>query len=351
MTTVAQVARRSASGRRPDQGLPGHRRRRRAQARARPRRSPRQRHQARQRARRGLRPAHAVEFEHRIGPAGYIGPVGTDVPILMDEALDGDSYICGANKADSHLRGVQPGRDFAFTAVDVRSVEEGDTVDGHPIRIEPAIEIGNIFKLGTRYSVPLGATYLDEYGSRSRSGWAPTASARRASPPRRSSSSPTRRASRGRARWRRSTSTWSGSASRARRSTSWPSASTSELRELGLDVIYDDRDLGPGREVRRRRAARRAAAAHGRQAHARGGRDRGAGPARARDALRPARGGGAGRRGPLGDAPGEDGAAKLDRSAGCRAWIAPARRRRRRCRARRCARGRSRTRSATSGWR
>jgi prolyl-tRNA synthetase len=46
----------------------------------------------------------------------------------------------------------------------VRSVEAGDTVDGHAIRIEPAIEVGNIFKLGTRYSEPLGATFLDEDG-------------------------------------------------------------------------------------------------------------------------------------------------------------------------------------------
>ena len=111
-----------------------------------------------------FRPAHESEFAERIGPAGYIGPVGTDVPILLDSALDGASYISGANKADAHLRGVKPGRDFQFTEVDVRTVEVGDTVDGHPIRIEPAIEIGNIFKLGTRYSVPLGATYLDENG-------------------------------------------------------------------------------------------------------------------------------------------------------------------------------------------
>ena len=49
--------------------------------------------------------------------------------------------------------------------IDVRRVEAGDTVaGGHAIRIEPAIEIGNIFKLGTRYSEPLGATYLDESG-------------------------------------------------------------------------------------------------------------------------------------------------------------------------------------------
>jgi prolyl-tRNA synthetase len=48
--------------------------------------------------------------------------------------------------------------------LDVRSVEAGDTVAGAKIRIEPAIEVGNIFKLGTRYSDPLGATFLDEHG-------------------------------------------------------------------------------------------------------------------------------------------------------------------------------------------
>jgi prolyl-tRNA synthetase len=57
-----------------------------------------------------------------------------------------------------------PGRDFAFREVDVREVVEGDTVGGAPVTIEPAIEIANIFKLGTRYSEPLGARYLDENG-------------------------------------------------------------------------------------------------------------------------------------------------------------------------------------------
>jgi prolyl-tRNA synthetase len=60
---------------------------------------------------------------------------------------------------------VEPGRDFPFTTVDVRSVVDGDTVNGSAIRIEPAIEVGNIFKLGTRYSEPLGAHYLDESGT------------------------------------------------------------------------------------------------------------------------------------------------------------------------------------------
>src|SRR6185312_6029833 len=95
---------------------------------------------------------------------GYIGPVGADAPIILDDAVEPGSYITGANRENAHLKGVEPGRDFPFKRADVRSVEAGDTVNGQPIRIEPAIEIGNIFKLGTRYSEPLGATYLDENG-------------------------------------------------------------------------------------------------------------------------------------------------------------------------------------------
>ena len=83
----------------------------------------------------------------------------------QDAALSGESYVTGANRPDAHLRGVRPGRDFEFEEVDVRSVEAGDTAPGGgTIEIEPAIEVGNIFKLGTRYSEPLGATYLDEEG-------------------------------------------------------------------------------------------------------------------------------------------------------------------------------------------
>ncbi|MGH2839318.1 MAG: proline--tRNA ligase [Solirubrobacteraceae bacterium] len=111
-----------------------------------------------------FRPAHDEEIRERIGPPGFIGPVGADVHVLLDEAVSEGGYVVGANKADHHLRGVEPGRDFAFERGDVRSVEVGDTVDGSPVTIEPAIEIGNIFKLGTRFSEPLGATYLDEEG-------------------------------------------------------------------------------------------------------------------------------------------------------------------------------------------
>jgi prolyl-tRNA synthetase len=113
-----------------------------------------------------FRPATPEEIAERIGPAGYIGPVGAEVPIIKDAAIRGAGYACGANKPDAHLIGVEPGRDFEFTELDVRRVEPGDLApSGEPIRIEPAIEVGNIFKLGTRYSEPLGATYLDESGA------------------------------------------------------------------------------------------------------------------------------------------------------------------------------------------
>jgi prolyl-tRNA synthetase len=110
------------------------------------------------------RPAREDEISDRIGPPGFIGPVGVNVPILLDDAVGEGGYVTGANRPDTHLRGVEPGRHFPFKRADIRRVEAGDTVDGHPIRIETAIEVGNIFKLGTRYSEPLGASYLDEHG-------------------------------------------------------------------------------------------------------------------------------------------------------------------------------------------
>jgi prolyl-tRNA synthetase len=112
-----------------------------------------------------FRPAHAEEVTERLGPPGFIGPVGAEVEVLLDEAVEPGGYVTGANRPDAHLRGVEPGRDFRFHPVDVRSVVAGDTVNGAAIRIEPAIEVGNIFKLGTRYSEPLGAKYLDESGA------------------------------------------------------------------------------------------------------------------------------------------------------------------------------------------
>ena len=193
-----------------------------------------------------FRPAHESEFEAKIGPAGYIGPVGIDVPILLDSALDGDSYIAGANAADQHVRGVQPGRDFQFETVDVRTVEAGDTVDGNEIRIEPAIEIGNIFKLGTRYSVPLGATFLDEDGN-SKPVWMGSYGI---GPARICAAAVEQFADEKGISWPRSLAPFDihlvGLGKPGTEEQQLADTLYEELRALGLDVIYDDRAGGPG---------------------------------------------------------------------------------------------------------
>jgi prolyl-tRNA synthetase len=115
-----------------------------------------------------VRAATEDEVQSRFGTSpGFIGPVGARAPVLADQALEGMAgMVTGANEPDRHLRGVEPGRDFEARFADVRSVEAGDTCpSGAEIRIEPAIEVGNIFKLGTRFAEPLGATYLDEDGT------------------------------------------------------------------------------------------------------------------------------------------------------------------------------------------
>ena len=90
------------------------------------------------------------EIASRLGPPGSIGPVGVDVPVLLDAGVAPGPYVTGAGQADRHLRGVEPGRDFAYESIDARAVVSGDTVDGRAVRVEPAIEVGNIFKLGTQ---------------------------------------------------------------------------------------------------------------------------------------------------------------------------------------------------------
>jgi prolyl-tRNA synthetase len=112
-----------------------------------------------------FRQATSEEIEAELGPPGFIGPVGADLPVIKDLAIQGTGYFAGANSPDAHLIGVEPGRDFSFEEFDFRSVEAGDlSPSGDPIEIEKAIEVGNIFKLGTRYSEPLGATFLDADG-------------------------------------------------------------------------------------------------------------------------------------------------------------------------------------------
>jgi prolyl-tRNA synthetase len=193
-----------------------------------------------------FRPAQAEEFAASIGPAGYIGPVGTDVPVLLDRAVAPGGYVTGANRPDAHLRGVEPGRDFRFESVDVRTVEAGDTVAGNAIRIEPAIEVGNIFKLGTRFSEPLGATYLDESG-RSQLIWMGSYGI---GPARVAAAAVEQFADEHGISWPRSIAPFDVELVGLGRADT-PELELAErlygeLRESGLDVLYDDRDAGPG---------------------------------------------------------------------------------------------------------
>src|SRR5215218_7760886 len=193
-----------------------------------------------------LPPAQAEEFEDRIGPAGYIGPVGADVPILLDEGVAAGSYVTGANRPDAHLRGVEPGRDFRFERVDIRTVEAGDTVNGHAIRIESVIEAGNIFKLGTRFSEPLGATYLDESGSEQLI-WMGSYGL---GPARIAAAAAEQFADEQGISWPRSIAPFDvelvGLGKDGTDERDLAERLYGELRKTGLDVLYDDRDAGPG---------------------------------------------------------------------------------------------------------
>jgi prolyl-tRNA synthetase len=125
------------------------------------------------------RAMQAEEIERLFrSPAGFLGPIGIewarDVkqierPILLvDQALEGrTNLISGANKEDYHLKNVTPGRDFQPTSyADLRSVTAGEACPncGAPLRIDTAVEIGHIFKLGYKYSESMGARVLDRNG-------------------------------------------------------------------------------------------------------------------------------------------------------------------------------------------
>ena len=115
-----------------------------------------------------FRPAEAEEIREAFGASGgSIGPVGVSVDVIADEALREGQYVVGANRDDVHLRGVRAGRDFEPRFADLREIREGDACPncGAHLHLQVAIEVGHIFKLETKYSEPLGATFLDEDGS------------------------------------------------------------------------------------------------------------------------------------------------------------------------------------------
>ncbi len=132
-----------------------------------------------------VRPARPEEIAAVVGAqAGFVGPVGLPAGrtllVVADESLRPDQggagaepvgarpreYAAGANKAHTHLVGVVVGRDFQPEYADLREVQEGDGCPecGRPLVVKQGIEVGNIFKLGTKYSSALGATVLDEAG-------------------------------------------------------------------------------------------------------------------------------------------------------------------------------------------
>ena len=119
-------------------------------------------------------PEHSIEFadEEKIAAAtgcvgGFTGPIGLhDCTIVVDSELVGQKNLCaGANKADHHIKNVNYGRDYeGDIVVDIKNLQEGDAcpVCGAPVKHTRGIEVGQVFKLGTKYSESMGATYKDE---------------------------------------------------------------------------------------------------------------------------------------------------------------------------------------------
>jgi prolyl-tRNA synthetase len=115
------------------------------------------------------RPAQKVEVKNVLGvEAGFIGPMGhKDIRIVADACLREGTYVSGANKQHYHMKGIRADRDFTAEWHDIHIARQGDacTKCGAELNVERVIEIGNIFKLGTKYSAALKAVFLDENGS------------------------------------------------------------------------------------------------------------------------------------------------------------------------------------------
>jgi prolyl-tRNA synthetase len=114
-----------------------------------------------------FRPATNEEIAAGFGAeGGSLGPVGFSGPVIADEALRDGQFVAGANRTGWHLRGVTAGRDYEPEFADLRQPKDGDAcpVCGRALRFQTAIEVGHIFKLGTKYADAFGARYLDEDG-------------------------------------------------------------------------------------------------------------------------------------------------------------------------------------------
>jgi prolyl-tRNA synthetase len=117
----------------------------------------------------GLRPATVDEIKAAGMEPGYGSPVGArNTLVVVDERVArSPNLVAGANREGHHYRNVNVGRDFtADLTAEITNVQEGDPcpVCGSPVRLENGIEVGNIFKLGTKFTDAAGATYLGEDG-------------------------------------------------------------------------------------------------------------------------------------------------------------------------------------------
>ncbi|MFQ5526909.1 MAG: proline--tRNA ligase [Thermoanaerobaculia bacterium] len=102
-------------------------------------------------------------------PVGYAGPIGLDdIRIVADRSVEGlTNFVCGANRADAHWVGANFGRDVRlYQFHDLLLVSGGDGCPNcsQPLSISHGIEVGHIFKLGTKYSTPMGCNFLDDQG-------------------------------------------------------------------------------------------------------------------------------------------------------------------------------------------
>jgi prolyl-tRNA synthetase len=106
-----------------------------------------------------------------VGFAGPMGLAGKVARLIIDHAVAAmPAGVAGANKTDYHVRSVVPGRDFPLEGdnvliADIRNAVEGDSHGGRPLLFARGVEVGHVFKLGTKYSQTLGAKFLDENGS------------------------------------------------------------------------------------------------------------------------------------------------------------------------------------------
>ena len=176
-TTIEALARCSViDAAATSKAMPVHEGRRNGRARARPRRRPARGGEAGRGARaRTSRPATDEEIRAAFGAdPGSLGPVGFDGEIVADETLREGQFVAGANRTGWHLRGVEAGRDFEARFADIRVPREGDRCPncGGALRFQTAIEVGHIFKLGTRTRSRSARRSSTRTGRRSRSSWA-----------------------------------------------------------------------------------------------------------------------------------------------------------------------------------